>query len=1051
MSRLWKTLRRWLAFAFLFGVILFGTVAMLLNTETGSRFAINRVAGAVPGSLYVDGVEGTLWRSVNIRVLGYRNEKIDLTADNLILAISWPAALAGSIVLTELGADEVNVRNLARSDASSQPLTVAMPPLPVSISVRELELGVFKFTGDTSDLQVDSISADDVQIDGSQIRASRAAAISTNTHLVLTDLDTTLDGDVPVTAGFNWQRTDPEWSGQGSIGGSLASLNLSHELLSPVAVSTEGTVAMLARIEPFYDLQFRWQQYVIGETSVRDGEIHVVGVPNAYETSFSMTVTEPRIPEIQLTGSGNGNTTGLMDGEYLLQSQTGTIRAIGEVSWLPPVVASLDLDIDDFDPAYLNDGMTGKLSGKMHLEMSGPESWSVTDIELGGDLNNATVAGGGNLVMTQDGLHCSNCAVNLETDDYGGVNLTVSADGTPDRLVIDLTASVAESMTIDANSTIGSSVAGISGIVHRAVVNEQTTGRWVLQSPLTFRRGDDGINVEAHRWLLPHGRVEIERVSIQQDQLAIVANLDDAPLATANPFLPAGYRLDGIATAEIDVARDGEIWTGTVNWTQSGTTLHVDQPGEEEFVMRIPEAEATAEFADGGASVESQVLIDPGVSVNATVVLADLSRDPHIDGRLRIAGDEWDWVTAVVPELDNFSGDISANLTAIGPASSPDISGEVSWLSGATDIPGLNVPLRQVNVTMTGAPNGAATIAGAATAGDGKIEVHGTIEDLLSTERSIELEITGDTAELMNWPEYRLWATPDIALVGTAGGWDASGKLEIPKAEISVRELPENAVTVSADVRTIDEDMRTSMSAARYSGEATIVLGEDVHVTAFGLDTMLKGELMVRKSPDQALSAVGRVDLVDGEFVAYGQRLKIEEGTLTFTGPLDDPIVNVRVTRTIEDFERKVVAGIRLTGRANDIRSTVYAEPAMSEADALSYLMIGRPLAEATSSEGGDLSNAAVGLGLRQAARITQQIGQSLGLDELTIIGEGGDATALVAGKQFNSRLYARYAYGVFSRLGMILIRYRLTERLSLEAGAGETQSIDIVYSVEKQ
>ncbi len=123
----------------------------------------------------------------------------------------------------------------------------------------------------------------------------------------------------------------------------------------------------------------------------------------------------------------------------------------------------------------------------------------------------------------------------------------------------------------------------------------------------------------------------------------------------------------------------------------------------------------------------------------------------------------------------------------------------------------------------------------------------------------------------------------------------------------------------------------------------------------------------------------------------------------------------------------------------------------MSEADALSYLVIGRPLSEATAGEGGELSDAAVRLGLRQAARITQQIGQSLGLDELTIIGDGGDATALVAGKQFNDRLYARYAYGVFSRLGMIMIRYRLTKRLSLEAGAGETQSIDVLYSIEKE
>jgi translocation and assembly module TamB len=56
-----------------------------------------------------------------------------------------------------------------------------------------------------------------------------------------------------------------------------------------------------------------------------------------------------------------------------------------------------------------------------------------------------------------------------------------------------------------------------------------------------------------------------------------------------------------------------------------------------------------------------------------------------------------------------------------------------------------------------------------------------------------------------------------------------------------------------------------------------------------------------------------------------------------------------------------------------------------------------------------------------------------------------------VAGKQINDRLYARYAYGVFSRLGMVILRYRLSERVSLEAGAGENQSIDILYTVEKE
>jgi translocation and assembly module TamB len=256
---------------------------------------------------------------------------------------------------------------------------------------------------------------------------------------------------------------------------------------------------------------------------------------------------------------------------------------------------------------------------------------------------------------------------------------------------------------------------------------------------------------------------------------------------------------------------------------------------------------------------------------------------------------------------------------------------------------------------------------------------------------------------------------------------------------------------MSPDIRTTETDLSTSKSAARYSGEARLRFGEDVHISAFGLNTHINGELIVRKSPDRELRGEGRVELVDGEFTAYGQRLTIEQGTLTFTGPLDDPIVDVRATRTIEGFDQTVVAGIQLNGRAKNLNSSVFSDPEMSEADALSYLLIGRPLAEATNTEGGDLSTAAVGLGLRQASRVTQQVGQSIGLDQLSVIGDGGDATALVAGKQINQRLYARYAYGVFSRVGMIMLRYRLSERLSLEAGAGETQSIDILYSVEKE
>ena len=64
--------------------------------------------------------------------------------------------------------------------------------------------------------------------------------------------------------------------------------------------------------------------------------------------------------------------------------------------------------------------------------------------------------------------------------------------------------------------------------------------------------------------------------------------------------------------------------------------------------------------------------------------------------------------------------------------------------------------------------------------------------------------------------------------------------------------------------------------------------------------------------------------------------------------------------------------------------------------------------------------------------------------------GSSQSTTELVAGKQVNSRLYVRYAYGVFTEIGNLLLRYRLSDRLTIEAGTGESQSMDLLYLVEK-
>jgi len=590
---------------------------------------------------------------------------------------------------------------------------------------------------------------------------------------------------------------------------------------------------------------------------------------------------------------------------------------------------------------------------------------------------------------------------------------------------------------------------GITGTVIATSIDEPDTGLWNLVEPFAFRFAAGSLEIDRHEWSNRGSKLRVSNFTITDGSTRVVADLSSFPLALANPWLPPNMQLLGSADASVDLVQTAGRWNGSIAWRQSDTILRVAQVNDQLTDVIIPRAELDATLQDDAIEVQAQLSIEPEVSAELDLRLAALSPDAALRAELRVQGDRWDWVSAVIPEIDNIEGSIHALVRAEGPLSAPEFDGDVSWREGRLRVPALNVPLHDIDVVVSGGSAGTATLTGTATAGDGTLSVTGQFDRLMQEERSLRLHLTGKSAQLIGWPEYRLWATPDLIVVGDRRGWRFDGSVEVPRADIEVRELPVEAVPVSPDVVILgaEEPVRPT---SRIVGDGDLTIGNRVHVKALGLDSGLSGSLSIRVAENATPSAEGVVSLVDGVFAGYGQKLTIREGKLTFTGPLDDPIVDVTAVRVIDTLDGQVTAGIRLRGRAQNLSSTVFAEPAMAEADALSYLVIGRPLNQATAAEGGDLTGAALALGIKQAGRLTEQIARTLGLDQLSLTGDGGETTALVAGKQVNSRLYARYAFGVFSRLGVLFLRYRLSARLSLEASTGENQSIDVLYSVEK-
>ena len=112
--------------------------------------------------------------------------------------------------------------------------------------------------------------------------------------------------------------------------------------------------------------------------------------------------------------------------------------------------------------------------------------------------------------------------------------------------------------------------------------------------------------------------------------------------------------------------------------------------------------------------------------------------------------------------------------------------------------------------------------------------------------------------------------------------------------------------------------------ATPITADIRLQLGDKVQLDAFGLETLLRGNLQVRQQQGKQ-TINGEVRLVDGTFRSYGQDLLIRSGKMTFSGPPDQPYLNVEAIRNPANMEDSVVAGIRVTGPADKPQITIFS------------------------------------------------------------------------------------------------------------------------------
>jgi translocation and assembly module TamB len=306
------------------------------------------------------------------------------------------------------------------------------------------------------------------------------------------------------------------------------------------------------------------------------------------------------------------------------------------------------------------------------------------------------------------------------------------------------------------------------------------------------------------------------------------------------------------------------------------------------------------------------------------------------------------------------------------------------------------------------------------------------------------LRIKGNDLTVVDIPEARITASPDLNFKVAARTLAATGTVLIPSARITPADLT-GAVLPSADEIVISDDPADPAASFSVSSNIRLLLGERVNIEALGLTGRLAGSLNVSTTPGNPARGSGELGVAEGKYMALGRKLDIERGRLIFSGGLvADPGIDIRATKEFPEFK----AGVNVRGSLAEPRMTFFSEPALPQSQVVSLLLAGGTLESAQSSTTANAGRDA--LLAQGGAILAQQLGQRIGIEDVGIEQNLANETSLVFGKYLSSRLYISYGISLAEAINTIKMRYSINDRWTLRTEAGKEASAEIVYTVEK-
>ncbi|UVK79087.1 MAG: translocation and assembly module subunit TamB [Sodalis sp. Ffu] len=533
-------------------------------------------------------------------------------------------------------------------------------------------------------------------------------------------------------------------------------------------------------------------------------------------------------------------------------------------------------------------------------------------------------------------------------------------------------------------------------------------------------------------------------------QVSAVMNHFD--LAILKPLLPADTQVSGVFTGRADLrwAAGGGLPNGKVSLV--GNRVKINQTLQSKTLSLVFDTiTLNIGLYKRLAILDWLIKIADNGQFNGQVQMLDPENRRNLLGNVNINGMSLMLLKPLLSRGECVSGLLHANLQLGGNVQRPRLYGQLGLERLVIQGGGMPFAMTddsRLSLNFTGTSSALQAVIGTS---NGQIHLSGNADWSCMEAWCVHIGARGNKVRITVPSLVRLDISPDIIFEATPALFAFNGKVDIPWGSIEVKDLPSSVVGISPDEVLFDDKLLPDIvesSAIPISTNLLVHVGDDVHISAFGLQAKLKGDLKIVQDK-QGLGLNGQIDIPSGRFHAYGQDLVVSKGQLLFSGPVDRPYLNVEAIRNPAATEDDVTAGVRVTGMADKPKLEVFSDPIKSQQEALSYLLRGQGL-EGSGADNNMMTSMLIGMGVAQSGQLVGKIGEAFGVSNLALDTQGvGDSSQVVVSGYIARGLQVKYGVGIFDSLATLTLRYRLMPKLYLEAVSGLDQALALFYRFE--